>query len=868
MSDLLDSYRAPGPGRDEMVHATGTARAAWDQMADLADLHTWHQIEDARAEISTMLSDQWVRHGSDTEEAPWELDPLPVILDEVEWAGVETALGQRAELLDEILTDLYGPRRLITEGLIPADLVLPHPGFLRAVDGIVIPGPRQLFLHAADVAREDDGGWRVLADRTQAPSGLGFAMADRRAVAQVMAGLYRQARIRRIGPFFHALATALREVAPPSAGDAPRIAMLTPGPYSETAFDQGYLASMLGLALVQGEDLEVHGGRLWMRSLHGAEPVDVLLRRVDAEYCDPLDLRGDSRLGAAGLVQTAREGNLTVVNTLGSGVLENPALLAYLPQLCRVLRDEDLALPSTVTYWCGDRAMCSHVIANLGHLVIRHTAPGAPPIHGWELGADARASLSAVIAAQPRQWVGQEPVGASTTPTAGPGALVARPTTLRTFALARPGGYQVMSGGLAQVSGPQIGDAEVPSVFANDTAAGGAAAGATAKDLWVLSTEPQPVLEPWEPGRTDDDAPAGATGAAAEGAGQGGTDTISAGAAENLFWFGRYAERAEATVRLLQVVADLWADHHTSPTSPGGRSLDVLERVLAGTTAGGTPQQVLIGEEPGTVAFAVDRILRAATAVRDQLSSDTWQALATVNRALDRARTQHRRGGVVDLSRAVSRVTEGMLALAGIGAESMMRDVGWSLMEIGRRIERAQHLVMTLRACLPHQQPPAVEAGVLEALLIAHESAITYRRRFQRHARVGTFLDLLLLDRRNPRALAYQVEAIATLLVQVPTPVRDAGSRDQLLADLRDLLAEGETTVLSDADDDGHRAHLAGFLESLHWRLAELANEIARVHFIHPVPSQWLDAVGIRVPAADEATEPPVWAWGNGGGVR
>lgn len=223
---------------------------------------------------------------------------------------------------------------------------------------------------------------------------------------------------------------------------------------------------------------------------------------------------------------------------------------------------------------------------------------------------------------------------------------------------------------------------------------------------------------------------------------------------------------------------------------------------------------------------------------------------------------------MVDLTRAVSRVTEGMLALAGISAESMMRDVGWSLMEIGRRIERAQHLVMTLRACLPHQQPPAVEAGVLEALLIAHESAITYRRRFQRNARVETFLDLVLLDRRNPRALAYQVEAIATLLVQVPTPVRDAGSRDQLLADLRDLLAEGETTVLSDADDDGHRAHLAGFLESLHWRLAELANEIARVHFTHPVPSQWLDAVGIRVPAADEATEPPVWAWGNGGGAR
>jgi uncharacterized circularly permuted ATP-grasp superfamily protein len=267
VTDLLTSYEAAGPGHDEMLQSTGAARAAWAQLADLVDLHSWEQLSTRRGDVVQLLEDHGVQYGGEDSGQAWNLDPLPVLLDETEWHRLETGLAQRSELLDEILTDVYGPRRLLSTGLLPAEVILGHPGFLRAADGITLPGDHQLFLTAADIARNADGSWQVIADRTQAPSGMGYAMEDRRVLAQVLAGLYRKARIHRIGPFFHAMRLALRDVAPVAAGDVPRIALLTPGPYSETAFDQAYLSAMLGFPLVEGGDLVVDDGRLWMRSM-------------------------------------------------------------------------------------------------------------------------------------------------------------------------------------------------------------------------------------------------------------------------------------------------------------------------------------------------------------------------------------------------------------------------------------------------------------------------------------------------------------------------------------------------------------------------------------------------------------------------
>ncbi len=822
MTDLLTSYRAGGPGHDEMLQSTGAARAAWAQLADLVDLHSWDQLSGRRADVVRLLEDHGVQYGGEDSGEPWNLDPLPVLLDEAEWADLEAGIAQRSELLDEILTDVYGPRRLLSTGILPPEVVLGHPGFLRAADGVTLPGQHQLFLAAADIGRNADGSWQVIADRTQAPSGMGYAMEDRRVLAQVLAGLYRKARIQRIGPFFHAMRLALREVAPPNAGDVPRIALLTPGAYSETAFDQAYLSAMLGFPLVEGGDLMVDGGRLWMRSMDKREPVDVLIRRVDAEYCDPLDLRGDSRLGVPGLVHLARQGGVSIVNTLGSGILENAALLTFLPRICRELRGQELMLGSAVTYWCGERSMGSHVIANLERLVIKPTARSREQrsVLGWTLTTAQRADLAARIAAAPHEWVGQEPIEASTAPTVADRGLEARATLLRTFAVARPDGYQVMSGALARVA--TTADATLVSNSAV----------AIAKDVWVLSSEPYAISDPWV-----QEGPAPQRVAA----------SISPRVAEDMYWFGRYAERAEATVRLLRAVGDRWDDFHAQPGATGGQALAVLQDALAHIAAPGALSALLLDPTlPGSVAFAVTRMSTAAAAVRDQLSGDTWLAISSLERTLHRERARRERtSGVADGAApapVLARLLESLLALQGLGAEAMVRDVGWYLMDIGARLERAQFLVATIEATLTQRRSAAVDSLVLESVLIASESVITYRRRYQTRANVRTMLDLLLLDPRNPRSLQFQLDRLRADLAEVPAASHGVAARDRLLADIADLLVELDTAVVADTDDHGLRRRLVDLLESVGWRLQELDAELTRAHFVQPTPSQWLDA--------------------------
>ncbi|MBB2923393.1 circularly permuted type 2 ATP-grasp protein [Cellulomonas cellasea] len=900
MTDLLSSVRAPAPDAPDAPGSPDEAgadrRPDWSWLPDAADAPTEADLARYRDATDRLLADHGVTYGgtppltadgaptagaAEPEPRSWRLDPVPVIVDEHEWSVLERALVQRTELLDAVLQDVYGPRRLLGDGLLPPELVLAHPGYLRAVHGLRLPGPHELVLTATDVTRDASGAWTVVADRTQAPSGAGYAMEDRRVVAQVLAGVYRQASIQRIGPFFHALRLALAQVAPPGT-ESPRIVLLTAGPQSETAFDQAYLSSMLGLPLVEGSDLVVRDGRVWMRGLDELEPVDVVLRRVDADFCDPLELRSDSRLGVPGLVRALRAGTVSVVNPLGSSVLENPALHAYLPRLARTVLGTDLALRSPETFWCGDPVALRHVLAHLDELVLAPTYRGmrSGTVHGWTLGAAERAELAARIAADPLSWVGQEPVATAGAGTgAAAGAAAGRPgsapaptaAVLRTFAVARRGSYQVMSGGLARVFLDDADERPAGSDAAHD-----AGPRAYAKDVWVLSSEPDAVRDPWL--HAEQPAQRVLTG-------------ISPRTAENMFWMGRYAERAGDKVRVLRAVVDRWDDYHRSPRSAGGGALAALLAAVGAdepaswrTEGTGTDLRALLLDRarPGSVASSVRRLAEASAAVRDQLSNDTWLPLASLDRALaderrlvaardrlDDARQVSPRTGpaeTVGMRAVLDRMLEALLAVAGIGAESMVRDLGWRFLDGGRRLERAQFLVDTLAATLTTQRSEDVDSLVLESLLIEHESVITYRRRNQAGAAVATVLDLLLLDRTNPRSLGYQLDRLREDLAGVPVPVGPAGhvrspeTRDRLLQDVADLLTELDTaTVAAAVTEDGRRDRLAEVLDSMRWRLRAVGDEIARVHFVHPAPSRSLDdawgAENTRAPDADDGDD-------------
>jgi uncharacterized circularly permuted ATP-grasp superfamily protein/uncharacterized alpha-E superfamily protein len=800
---------------------------------ELTDALTGTELARSRAETDLLLADHGVTYGTD-DAAPsatgWHLDPVPVIIDELEWTSLDTALVERAQVLDEVLVDLYGPRRWLTDALLPPEIVLAHPGFLRAVDGLRLPASRELVLTATDLTRDASGGWVAIADRTQAPSGAGYAMEDRRVVARVRSGVYRQASIQRLGPFFHALKLALQDAAPAGA-TSPRVVLLTSGPHSETAFDQSYLAAMLGLPMVEGSDLLVREGRVWMQGLDALEPVDVILRRVDADYCDPLELRADSRLGVPGLVRALRAGSVSVVNPLGSSVLENPALLAHLPRLARVVLGHDLALPTPPTHWCGDETARAHVLAHLDRLVLKPTVRGsrAGTVLGWTLDRAAREALAARIAADPGAWVGQEPVGE-------PWATDIPAAVLRTFAVAA----NVRSTAAGMSVAPDPSQQVVSSAL-----------GAVAKDVWVLSSETGALADPWLNGPGDAGPQRAVSG-------------ISPRTAENMFWLGRYAERAGDTVRLLRALVDRWNDYHHSPRSTGGRALGALltaaDVATPATWPGATTRTapldlrslLLDRSSARSVAWSVRSLADAASAVRDQLSGDSWLPLASMERSLARARSEAR--SVVDplteqasaetagMQPVLDRVLEALLALAGIGAESMVRDAGWRLLDTGRRLERAQHLIESLAATLTDVRPAAVDALVIESVLITHESVLTYRRRNQGPASVAGVLDLLLVDPTNPRSLAFQLDRLRDDLADVPTPLRAPDLRDRLLQDVTDVLTELDpVAVAALVTDDGRRHHLAETLDSMRWRLRALADEIALVHFAQPVPSRTLD---------------------------
>ncbi|MEI2778010.1 MAG: circularly permuted type 2 ATP-grasp protein [Tetrasphaera sp.] len=776
----------------------------------------------ARTEARRLVEDDGVTYGTGGAGRPgrsWVIDPLPLIISSGEWAGLEDGLRQRAHLLDLALTDLYGERALLRRRAIPPEVVLAHPGFLPQVDGIRVPGARQLIQVSADLGRGADGSWVVLSDRTHVPSGAGYAMANRRITSRVMAGLHRQTPLARMRGFFDTMRLALTDIAP-EAVDLPRVALLSPGADSETAFEVAFLSTLLGFPVVESEDLTTRDGRISIRGPERIEQLDVLLRRVDAAFSDPLDLRGDSRLGATGMVEATRLGTITIANPLGAGVLENPALLAHLPRLARDLLGEELRIPSVPTWWCGEPAALSHVLAHLGDLVIKPFSYGRHPVSafGWQLDSAQREDLRARITARPWEWVGQEPVPMSTAPVVTATGLEPRRVVLRTFAVAHQGAYHLLPGGLGRVA------ARAEQHLVSN------ATGALAKDVWVLARA-EAGVERLSVERFTRPLPMRRAAA------------VAPRVADNLLWIGRYAERAEALARLLRVTDDLVEDHAGRDGTPEAATTTVLldglaaitrSRALAVDPVDGLRTLVLDADRPGTLAFAVTRLVAATNQVRDQVSQDIWIVLGRLERAIaDIPRDE------AQLQPQLARILESLLAVAGIIAESMVRDATWGFLDAGQRLERAVNTLELLRHTVCAERPPLVDGQVGEAVLMAGESILTHRRRTASSsgpaAPAVSAVALLLLDDSNPRSVAYQLDRLAAALRLIED--------ESLAAEAERLRAELAALDREDACA-GDRSGLGAALDRQAADLRALAERIGRRHFArkatqHSLPVAW-----------------------------
>jgi uncharacterized circularly permuted ATP-grasp superfamily protein/uncharacterized alpha-E superfamily protein len=856
----ISAYRALPSVYDEMLDAGGAPREGWAHVGRMIDTLGVTELGRRQAEAARLLANDGVDYplgGTGTGEPAerrWELDPVPAMLDSGQWAELERGVIQRAELLSLILADLYGQRRLVRGGLVPPELLFDHPGFLREADQIAIPGS-QLPICAVDVARDAGGDWWALTDRAQTPSGFGYALENRVVLSRVFPSMYRDVQAHRLAPFFRSLRSALRAAAPPGV-DEPRIVVLSPGPWSEMAFEHAFLASYLGYQLVEGADLTVRDGRVWLRSLGRLEPVDVILRRVDSSYCDPLELRSESLLGVPGLLEAARLGAVSIVNPIGSGVLENPGLLALLPRLCRHMLGQPLRLESVPTWWCGDPEGRAYVLANLPELVIKSASreAGADTRLGWELSAAERAELGVRIEAAPHRWVGQEPLELATVPAAGARGLEPRHMLLRTFLVARGESYGAMPGALARIA--PAGRGALIGRRAGAVRSGGVS-GAVYKDVWVAASEPEELTGFWlRADRRSDAVPAP-------------EPAPTARAAENLFWLGRYAERAESLVRLLRVLDDRRNDFADGRNPAGDVCVAALVEALAeisGTPAPAGEVDALVralltdAGRPGSLAFAVRRLRDSAYPVRDQLSSDTWLVLGALEREVLRPIGSGPTPGLP------ARVLTSLLALSGLTAESMVHDLGWRFMNAGRRLERSLQTLALLRATLVVARDTATDSLLLESVLTAAESVITYRRRYRSRARLETVLDLLVFDPENPRSVAYQIDRLER---NVGALARGGPRRDTDPAPAR--LSESERVVLqcstalrladpaalvepepgpdpgpeaADPDAPGSTPlrlpQLAAFLDLLTSQLRRTGEVIDAEHFTHLLPQRRL----------------------------
>jgi len=827
---LFDLRDGPRIGYDEFVDQDGNVRPAWTELADAVAERGRAGLDRLRAVVHGLIDNDGITYtdvdpgAHALEPRPWSLDTLPIVVSAADWDVLEAGMVQRSRVLDAVLADLYGPRSLLTDGVLPPELLFGHPGYVRVGNGIEVPGHHQLFMHGCDLSRLPDGSFLVNADWTQAPSGAGYALADRRVVAHSIPDLYEKIAPRPTTPFAQALRLALIDAAPDVAQD-PMVVVLTPGIYSETAFDQAYLATLLGFPLVESADLVVRDGKLWMRSLGTLKRVDVVLRRVDAEYTDPLDLRADSRLGVVGLVEAQHRGTVTVVNTLGSGILESPGLLRFLPELAERVLGEALLLHTAPLYWGGITSECSHLLANLSSLLVKSTV-GGKTLVGPTLSSQQLAQLAARIEKMPWQWVGQELPQFSSAPTDHAGVLSLAGVGIRLFTVAQRSGYAPMIGGIGYVLAPG------PDAYTLKTVA--------AKDVWVRPTERARAETVTVPSVT---APA-KTGA--------GTWSVSSPRVlSDLFWMGRYGERAEGMARLLIVARDrfhVYRHHQDTEESECVPALMAALGRITGTDTGvGGDRAEMIAivpstlwsltvdpERPGSLIQSVEGLALAARAVRDQLSNDTWMVLANVERAL-----AHRSDPPQSLARADallasahSQTLTGMLTLSGVAGESMVRDVGWTMMDIGKRIERALWLTALLQATLTVVRSPVAEQTVIESTLMACESSVIFRRRTVGNVSIAAVAELMLFDATNPRSLLYQLERLRANLKDLPGS--SGSSRPERLVDeIGTLLRRSHPAELEETTD-GRRAELADLLNAVHAELRDLAEVITATQLALP----------------------------------
>ena len=830
---LTSPYKQPVGAYDEAFTSNGEARPHWQAILECITSLGMQGMQDRHSRAQRILRDDGATFNLKNDPlspSVWALDILPNAITSAEWQHIELALQQRSTLFDLIFKDLYGEQRLLKEGIVPSEIIFAHPGFLRQCHNMNLPGIRHLTFHAVDMVRDQSGQFIAIGDRTQTPSGAGYALENRTVVSRILPSLFRDSHTMRLARFFQNVRDTLTNLAS-HITDSPRIVVLTPGAYSNTYFEHAYLSNHLGYPLVQGGDLTVRNGKVWMKSLTGLTQVDVIMRRLEDNYCDQAELTSDAMLGVPGLLEVARQGNVVIANPIGSGILETPALLSFLPQISQCLMNEAPLLPSVESRWCGDPEQLHYVLEHLADFIIKpaHRSTQSKSLYGHTLDKEGLANAKATILANPTEYVAQTYIPGSMMPIWDKEQLSNRPCLLRAFTVATDEGYCVMPGGLTRVA-----DFPGEDIVTN-------LSGSRSKDTWILSDTPELDRE---------------VSVATIQAVQAQQSNLPSRVIENLFWFGRYAERAEMGLRLMRTTFKQLngIDHFPD------ESREVLLSALSEMT-GCLPgfvdnpeltQQpndelaslVIDGQRTGSIKANLQLMLSCGEQVKEMLSADTRIILNELRDHIHSLERAYINGLPAVPEESLDGLVTTLLALSGLSHESMLRGMDWMFQEIGRRTERAMLTAKLLKTTLSKPLPSLQQQQILESVLLSVEALISFRRRYRTQARVSFGLDLLMIDRSNPRSLIYQVEQLRKYVNELPhTQQASLGLspenrliikslNDIQLADLEDLAQTDESTQT--------RQNLELLMTEITDQLEQLTTIISDKYFDHTAGPQQL----------------------------
>jgi uncharacterized circularly permuted ATP-grasp superfamily protein/uncharacterized alpha-E superfamily protein len=821
VQELLSAYR-PTPGaHDELLGPDGRPRAHWNELlSDFAAMGP-HLRRSAGSTAESLLREHDVAYiaADSGGRRPWHLDVFPLIIEPGDWKKLSAGLVQRAKLLNAVVGDLYGEQSLLKNALLPAPIVFADPNFIphchgyRAADGVFLQ-----FL-AFDVARAPDGNWWVLSQRTESPAGIGYALENRIVTSRSIPDQFTARNLHRLAGFFRSFADYFTRL-----GDQHLSVVLTGGPDEQDYFEHALIGRYLGYPVVESADLTVRDSRVFLKTLEGLERVDVVVRRIASDTSDPLELRALPGIGIAGLLQAARSGNVVLANAIGSGIAASEAWLSFMPGLARHLLDEELKIPSIASWWCGQAKEREFVQANAARLTLRNAfgrrsllTAGAHEFAASDADLVDPAQLAERLGLRPYDYVGMERMRPSTVPClTADGLLKPVPMVMRVYVAATEDGYQAMPGGLVKVSGRDLGEDSHYS-----------------KDVWVLSEEHierETLIKPLRAAtlkRSDRDLPSKT--------------------ADDLFWLGRYLERADGGVRLYRNLFLRLAGEASLGNMPVALSVLTSLLVSQGRLSPSRARRAQASgsraveheiwnilfdpDSPDSLAHVLRNVARTADHVRERLSPDTWRI---IERLTSIPNLRWRVHTVSDAVNVLNDLVEAQSAVNGLIHENMTRGYGWRLLDMGRRIERARFCIRVMRELMVRADRD--HPGVLGLQLELADSLITYRSRYRAEPQVPAVLDLVLADESNPRSLAFQLNIMRSHMDVMPLEDIDGHlSRAQKM-----MISMHTEVMLADVDKlantttaGGNRTHLNRLLNRCESGIDTLTDLITQTYFSH-----------------------------------